>query len=464
MSLRARLGIVIAVVLAASLGTLSVSLVRSTRTDLMRATERSLQRSLSNRIRATPPPPGSRRRDPRSFATAHLAIASDGRVLAAEPAGPPIDPTPLPDLSRTDLAKLRTGSTVLVDAVDGSLRYLVMGRIGSANTLEIEAAPLSDTERTLAALERRLVVGGLITLALGVLTALIAVWQGLRPLDDVVATADAVAAGERERRILTDTGPHEVRRLSTALDRMLQQQRTTLADREASEARLRRFVADASHELQTPITSVLGWIELQRKGALTDTEQATAMTRVEAESRRMARLVSDLVVLARLDEYRTNEFTAVDVSAIAHDAVTDARAVEPDRPINIDAPLPQLVDGDATSLRQVFDNLIRNVRTHTPAATPVHISVTGRDHEVVFSVRDEGPGIDPEDLEHIFDRFWRAEMSRARSAQGAGLGLAIVAALVATHGGTVDAATGTPGGAILTVRLPRLDGTSSHED
>ena len=103
-------------------------------------------------------------------------------------------------------------------------------------------------------------------------------------------------------------------------------------------------------------------------------------------------------------------------------------------------------------------------RGTTIAATPVHISVTGRDHEVVFSVRDEGPGIDPEDLEHIFDRFWRAEMSRARSAQGAGLGLAIVAALVATHGGTVDAATGTPGGAILTVRLPRLDGTSSHED
>lgn len=453
MSLRLRLAVGIAVVVAASFSLLGFAVVTSTRADMQAQIQHLLEQSLTNRVNSRPHPPGAAA-DPRVLATAHLAFAADGTAIAAEAAGPPSDPTPLPALSDSNVAALRAGRTLTVDAVDHSLRYLVKGATTADGRLEVEAAPLEDTDATISTLIRRFLLGTLITLLLATVAVVLVLRHGLRPLRKVVDTADAVAAGEREQRIPTDEGPSEIRHLSGALDRMLQQQRASLIEREDSEARLRRFISDASHELQTPITSVLGWTQLQRRGALDADGEAAAMARIESEAKRMSVLVEDLLLLARLDEHRPLQTLPTDLSAVAHDAVTDARAVEPGRPIALAAPTPVMVRGDAARLRQVVDNLLRNVRVHTPAGTPATVAVTVVDGSARLSVTDSGPGIDPQHLGHVFDRFWRRDHSRTRATGGAGLGLAIVAALVEAHGGTVTADNTPTGGARFTVVLP----------
>jgi two-component system, OmpR family, sensor kinase len=271
--------------------------------------------------------------------------------------------------------------------------------------------------------------------------------NGLRPLNDVITTANAVADGEREQRIPTDQGPTEIRQLSSALDTMLQRQR-------ASDAHLRRFIADASHELQTPITSVIGWTELLRKGALDASGETTATTRIESEARRMSALVEDLALLARLDERRSAPRGEVDLSAVAHDAIIDARAVDPDRMVTLAVSGVATVQGDPNQLRQVIDNLLRNVRVHTPAGTAAHVSIHPEPGHVIVVVEDEGPGIDPEHLSRVFDRFWRPDTSRTRSTGGSGLGLAIVSAIVDAHHGSIMATNRPGGGACFTIQLP----------
>lgn len=456
MSLRARLALGIATIVALSLGLLGVAVVQTTRSDLEGAIRRQVEQSLTNRVNAPPrrqqaAGPDS---DPRTLATAHFAYTADDTPIVAEPAGPPSDPLSLPRLTDDDLPSLRAGTALTVDAVDGSLRYLVVGRETDDGRLEVEAAPLTAVDDTMSSLIQRFLIGALITLLLATGAVVFVLRHGLRPLRKVIDTADAVAAGEREQRIPTDDGPSEIRHLSLALDRMLQQQRASLIVREESEARLRRFISDASHELQTPITSVLGWAQLQRKGALDAEGEAAAMARIEAEARRMSALVDDLLLLARLDEHRPLQLHPTDLAAVARDALSDARAVEPSRPLTLDAPTPVLVQGDADRLRQVLDNLLRNVRVHTPADTAATVSVTAVGGQAVLAVADHGPGIPSEHLADVFDRFWRRDPSRTRATGGAGLGLAIVARLVDAHHGTVTVANAADGGAVFTITLP----------
>lgn len=456
MSLRARLAFGIATIVALSLGLLGFAVVETTRSDLEAAIRRQVEQSLTNRVNAPPhrPQAAGRDSDPRTLATAHFAYEADDEPIVAEPAGPPSDPLALPDLTAAHLPRLRAGEVLTVDAVDGGLRYLVVGRVTDDGRLEVEAAPLNAVDDAMSSLIQRFLVGALVTLLLAAGAVVIVLRHGLRPLRKVIDTADAVAAGEREQRIPTDEGPTEIRHLSLALDRMLQQQRASLIVREESEARLRRFISDASHELQTPITSVLGWAQLQRKGALDAEGEAAAMARIEAEARRMSALVDDLLLLARLDEHRPLHLQPTDVTAIARDAVTDARAVEPTRPLTLDATTPVMVAGDADRLRQVLDNLLRNVRVHTPADTAATVSVHAVDGQAVVTVADHGPGVPPEHLADVFDRFWRRDPSRTRATGGAGLGLAIVARLVEAHHGTVTVANAPTGGALFTITLP----------
>ena len=456
MSLRLRLSLGISVVLVVSLSLLGYGVVTSTRDDALDIIRRQVERSLLIRTTSPRPPAGAGQQasDPRGRMTAHLVIAPDNTIGIAEAAGSPSDPLPLPDLSEADIDALRDGDDITVDAVDGSLRYLVMAAPDDAGRLEVEAAPLDDIDATISSLIRRLLVGASITLALAAAAVVLVLRHGLRPLRKVIATADAVAAGERDQRIPTDEGPTEIRHLSTALDDMLQNQRASLAAREQSEERLRQFISDASHELQTPITSVLGWVQLQRRGALDAAGSDAAMARIEAESRRMAALVEELLLLARLDEQRPLHLVAIDLAAVAADAVTDARAVEAERPLTLDAPAPVIVMGDPDRLRQVIDNLLRNVRVHTPAAAPATVRVFAEGGCARVVVEDSGPGIDPESLPHVFDRFWRRDHSRTRATGGAGLGLAIVTALAAAHGGSVTAGNLPGGGAAFTVELP----------
>jgi two-component system OmpR family sensor kinase len=224
---------------------------------------------------------------------------------------------------------------------------------------------------------------------------------------------------------------------------------------------MRRFVADASHELRTPLTSIRGFAELYRQGAVQSPEDvARILRRVEDEAARMGLLVDDLLLLARLDQQRPLEQRPVDLLALATDAVQDARAVDPGRPVAVQVvgSPPGPVTGDEARLRQVVGNLVTNALNHTPPGTPVLVSVGGEPGWAVLAVTDRGPGLAPEDADRVFERFYRADASRTRAAGGTGLGLSIVAALVAAHGGRVDVESAPGRGATFRVRLPQRQG------
>ncbi len=278
---------------------------------------------------------------------------------------------------------------------------------------------------------------------------------GLRPLDRIAETAGAIAAGDLSRRVTPATERTEVGRLGLALNAMLAQIERAFREREASENRLRQFLADASHELRTPLAAIRGYAELFRLGAATDPERAaSSMQRIEEEAKRMGELVENLLMLARLDQLPETAREPVEVSSLVADAAEDARVTAPDRQINFDAGGPVTVMGDAAQLRQVVSNLVRNALVHTPAGTPVDLHVRKNRDEAVLEVRDYGKGLPAEDSEVLFERFWRADPGRGRGAAGAGLGLSIVRAVVEAHGGRVAAANAPGGGATFTVRLP----------
>ncbi|UVS81272.1 cell wall metabolism sensor histidine kinase WalK [Actinokineospora sp. UTMC 2448] len=267
--------------------------------------------------------------------------------------------------------------------------------------------------------------------------------RALRPLDDLVDTASAIGGG-------TDkpvSGGTEVARLARALDATSARIDAALRDRDEANDRLRRFVADASHELRTPVAAIRGYAELFRRGAAERPDDlAKVLARIEAEAARMGRLVDDLLLLARLDELRPLATRTVDLSTVCADAVAAVRLVHPDRVWELDRK-PTPVRGDPDRLRQIVDNLLGNVARHTPPGTPARVTVTGDGPEAVLTVRDHGPGLDPADQARVFERF------HGRGA-GTGLGLAIVAAIARAHGGSVSADNPPGGGAQFTVRIP----------
>jgi two-component system OmpR family sensor kinase len=222
-----------------------------------------------------------------------------------------------------------------------------------------------------------------------------------------------------------------------------------------SEARMRQFVADASHELRTPLAAVSAYAELFGRGADRHPDDLARLLRgIRSEAARMQQLVEDLLTLAHLDEGRPLEQAPVELVSLAAEAIEAAVTVGPAWPVRLEATEPTEVIADRARLRQVFDNLLANVRAHTPTGTTTTVSI-GRDSgQAVCRVEDDGPGIPAEQLEHVFERFYRADVSRARSGAGAGLGLSIVGAIVAAHGGAVEAEQRPGGGARLSVRLP----------
>jgi two-component system OmpR family sensor kinase len=357
-----------------------------------------------------------------------------------------------PKLPRT----LPLGHAVTVGATSGSTRYraLAASLRDRAGTIVV-AVPLTDADQTL---DRLLLVSGLVIAAVLLALGAGAWWLvrlGLRPLDRIGATAGAIAAGELSRRVTPATPRTEVGRLGLALNAMLARLEEAFARRQASEDRLRAFLADASHELRTPLASIRGYAELFRIGAArspADTEKA--MQRIEQEAARMGVLVEDLLTLARLDEEPSTRRELVDAGEIAGDAVADARATAPDRRIELDVPAPALVHADPDGLRQVVANLMRNALVHTPPGTPVDVAVRADGDAVELAVRDHGNGLPVEDPDTLFERFWRAEGGRERGRAGAGLGLAIVAGIVRAHDGTVSAGDAPGGGARFVVRLP----------
>ena len=355
-------------------------------------------------------------------------------------------------------ASVPLGRLITVGSVGSSgLQYRVFAARDPEDTgVTIIAVPLHEVQQTLSRLllVEALVIGGVL-LALG-LTAFFVVRLGLRPLDRIEVTAGQIAAGDLSRRVTPATPKTEVGRLSLALNAMLERLEQAFAARTASEDRLRRFLADASHELRTPLASIRGYAELFRIGAIEDsTSTELAMRRIEEEAKRMGVLVEDLLTLARLDETPEPRRGPVDLAVLARDAVEDARATDPTRTISLGAIDEAVAMGDPHQLRQVFANLLRNALVHTPAGTPIEVSVAQDDEMITLSVRDHGPGLPPASRASLFDRFWRAEGGRERGKAGAGLGLAIVRGVVEAHHGQIRAQDAPGGGAMFVVRLPR---------
>jgi two-component system OmpR family sensor kinase len=358
--------------------------------------------------------------------------------------------------------------------VDGAIHTIALPDLGDYRVVAVKTRedltvvtalplePINDTVLDLVGIEVA-VVGAGVLLAVGVGALIIGV--SLRPLRRVAATAGRVAELPLDRGEVAlsvrvpeaDTDPRtEVGQVGAALNRMLGHVANALAARQASETRVRQFVADASHELRTPLAAIRGYAEVTRRGRdEVPPDVAHALRRVESESARMTTLVDDLLLLARLDSGRPLETEPVDLSRLLVDAVSDAHVAGPEHRWRLDLPEEAVtVPGDAARLHQVIANLLANARTHTPPGTQVTVAL-GPDGAggAVFSVVDAGPGIAPELQTDVFERFARGDSSRSRAAGSTGLGLAIVAAVVEAHHGTV-AVSSRPGHTEFTVRLP----------
>jgi two-component system, OmpR family, sensor kinase len=396
----------------------------------------------------------------------YRVLATNGRVVVPDQSNDPSGPRPqLP--GEVESEHYDRPFTVASIGVGPHWRVVVSPGVTRNGTPVVvyHAISLGAVDATVHRLVRIELLVGLVVLLLLGLVGYVVVRSSLRPLVEVERTAEAIADGDLTRRVPDRDPRTEVGRLSRSLNGMLAQIETAFRAREASEAaakasedRMRRFVADASHELRTPLTSIRGFAELYRQGAAPAPDDvARVMRRVEDEAARMGLLVDDLLLLARLDQQRPLERKPVDLLAIATDAVHDAGAVAPGRPVALqvleDSVAP-LVLGDEARLRQVTGNLVSNALTHTPPGTPVTVTVGSSDGQAVLAVTDAGPGLSEQEAARVFERFYRADPSRTRSGGGTGLGLSIVAALVAAHGGTVDVETEPGRGSTFRVRLP----------
>ncbi|MFF1819390.1 sensor histidine kinase [Kribbella sp. NPDC058245] len=390
----------------------------------------------------------------------------------AEGAAPP----KLPTLDLDDIRALK-GEPFNVSATSGgdTWRVLAVPMNDSSGSVMV-AQNLHDVTRTVQRLVGVQAAAGFILLVLLAGVGTYVVRRSLRGLEDVEHTAVAIAGGDLSRRVPERDPRTEVGRLSQALNQMLGQIENAFAQRTASEFaariseetarrseedakqsedRMRRFVADASHELRTPLTSIRGFAELSRqRGGMVEPD---VMKRIEDEAKRMGLLVDDLLLLARLDQQRPLRMEAVDLLPVAADALHNAQAVQPERNISLkiltDSEAP-VVQGDEARLRQVLGNLISNALHHTPVDAPILVSVGTRGRDAVLEVRDSGPGLTQEQKARVFERFYRADSARTRTTGGSGLGLSIVAALVAAHAGRVTVTDTDPHGATFTVLLP----------
>lgn len=441
-----------------------VAVTSAMKNNLMDRTDRSLREASQSfaRPKELPqgdmgPPGASNGRPPSPFFV--QIQRADGTVMTIN------DVSGAPDLEGIS----GSGSDpVTVDSVGGGdPRWRVITSTSSFGT-SVVAIKLTDVDDTVTRLIWLQVgIGAGVILLIGALGYLL-VRTSLRPLQRVENTARKIAEGDLDQRVPPAAANTEVGHLAASLNTMLHQIQGAFAANAASEEQarrsednMRRFVADASHELRTPLTSIKGFSELYRQGAMTDANQV--MSRIETEAGRMGLLVEDLLMLARLDAHRPLERAPVDLLVLASEVVHGATAAEPDRTMTIDVSdgpgIPEVM-GDAGRLTQVLSNLIGNAIRHTPDDATITVRIGTDDTDALMSVTDTGPGLSEQDKARVFERFYRADASRQRteSSAGSGLGLSIVAALVAAHGGTVGVDSEPGQGATFWVRLPRDPG------
>ncbi|MFE5659542.1 sensor histidine kinase [Streptomyces sp. NPDC056517] len=395
----------------------------------------------------------------------YALLDSGGRVVRScvrEPDGPRRNADALAaSVSPVALADRGEGASV---RLDGEVYRVGAQRVTGGGIL-LSTAPMAGM---MATVKKLFLLELLVSAALLTLLALLtqrAARRRLRPLEDMVQTASAIAAGHLGSRISTAGGSSEVAELRTALNSMLQQVETAFRCREEASEQVKRFAADASHELRTPLATIRGYAQLFDKGMLGPEEQERAIGRIASEADRMNRLVEELLALARLEQQPQPQRRPVDLALLAREAAVDLLAVQPGRPVTEagalkveDERVPVL--GDEGLLRRLVANLLSNVSVHTPPEAPVTVEVTREDEAVLLRVRDDGPGMRPEDAARIFDRFFRADPDRARRTGGSGLGMSIVQAVVQAHDGTLRVETGLGEGMTVEVRFPDTELTA----
>ncbi|WP_322973217.1 sensor histidine kinase [Peterkaempfera griseoplana] len=476
LSLRSRLLAMTLVLVALGLAVSDTVVVGAVRVQLVDRLDQQLHRfgePLARRAAGRLPenavvrlPVGSAARLPSQYTVRFLDADGSAEQTLRQPVAEG-DPGPrIPDLTGRSLTGLM-GTAFDIPGEQGSGRWRalvlpVRDRVSGAPAAVLVASSLAEVDATAGKLRTGfLLIGGSVLLLIA-LAGWFAVGAGLRPLRRIEEDAALIAAGELSRRVPQPSPRTEVGRLSAALNGMLARIEAAFAARAESEARMRSFVADASHELRTPLASIRGFAELYRMGALpAEADVQRTMARIEREALRMGGLVEDLLTLARLDEQRPLELAPMDLRSLAADALHDIVALDPDRPVALTgpggkgAPGAAVVLGDEARLRQVVANLVGNAVAHTPQGTPVRIGVGTADGGGVLEVADRGPGLTQDQAARVFERFYRVDASRSRQhGGGAGLGLAIVGALVAAHEGRVDLVTAPGDGALFRVLIP----------
>ena len=299
----------------------------------------------------------------------------------------------------------------------------------------VVARPVSAVGREVRGLVGAELITGAILLALLAVGGRWLISRGLAPLDRMASTADMITSRGDLTARMPDPGDHaEAGRLAGAINTMLDRIQQAFRARYQSEQKVRQFAADASHELRTPLTTIRGYAELYRQGALGPDRLPNAMRRIEQEADRMSSLVAELLELARLDRDSSLDLTETDLSALVADAVADAQAVEPSRPVGARTPPSLVVVADEPRIRQVLANLLGNVREHTTPDTAVAVRLSEAGQGALLEVTDAGQGMDVEAAARAFDRFYRGGRN-GQDAHGSGLGLSIVQAIAAAHGG-----------------------------
>ena len=460
MPLRVRLVAIVLLVLAAALLFSNLATAYLMHRDLMGRVDSELE-SVARPVATQALADLTKGDDSKPTGYAFVLFPMNGEATTVNPTGVRLHPD-VPRLALDD-SRVRGGQPFTVPSVDGAMEWrFVAGTVGRNEATFAVGVPLRSVKQTVT---RLLVTTGALSalvLAGSALLGWYAVRRAFRPLTQIEDTAAAIAGGDLTRRIPVRAADDEVTSLSRSLNAMLAQIEASFAVREASEDRMRQFVADASHELRTPLATVRGYAELHRQGAISSPEDTrAAMERIESESGRMSGLVEDLLTLARLDEQPTASMGDVDLTVLAADATADARVRAPERRITmtgLSGPVSATpVWGSESRLRQVVTNLVANAIRHTPdgRASELAVGVDGADG--VIEVRDHGDGIPSGTAHRVFERFYRADPSRGRSAGGGnGLGLAIVAAIVAAHHGRVGVHETPGGGATFVVRIPTV--------
>jgi two-component system, OmpR family, sensor kinase len=319
----------------------------------------------------------------------------------------------------------------------------------------VAGASLNQVDSTMDRVERIIGVGSIAVVLLIGLGVFLVLRRGLRPIESMAKQADRITAGDLTDRVTPQNPRSEVGRLGAALNGMLARIETGVLEREASQHQMRRFFADASHELRTPLASLRANAELYQQGALTSPDQVDeVMRRITLETRRMGQLVDDMLRLARLGQHPGQSSEPVDVTALVNACAERVRIADPARTWRVSVAQGLAVTGDEELLHRAVDNLLTNVLAHTPPDAAATIIASGDPDEVTIEVRDDGPGVPPGKLPHIFERFYRAADTRRPRPPGSGLGLAIAAEIAAAHGGAATAAPVSPHGLRVTLTIP----------